>query len=89
MWGVDVKVSYKRLWKLLIDRDMKKLDLSRLANVSPASLTKMTRGENVSMNILVRICAALDCELDDIVELILDAPSKNGELNTEANTSIS
>jgi DNA-binding Xre family transcriptional regulator len=67
-----VKASYKRLWKLLIDRDMKKLDLSRLVNISPATLTKMTRGENVNMDILVRLGAALDCDLGDIVELVPD-----------------
>ena len=67
-------VSYKKLWKLLIDRDMKKGDLSRKANVSGTSLAKMARGETVNTDTLARICIALSCTLDDISEIVIDEP---------------
>ena len=63
-------VSYKKLWKLLIDKDLKKKDLEKLANVSNYTITKLTKGENVNVNVLVRICAALNCTMDDIMEII-------------------
>jgi DNA-binding Xre family transcriptional regulator len=65
-----MKASYKRLWKLLIDRDMKKSDLAEHANVSVATLTKLAKCENVNVDILVRICSALECEVGDIMELV-------------------
>ena len=67
-----MKVQYKRLWKLLIDKDLTKRDLARLAHVSGGTLTKMSRGENVSVDILMRICEALDCGLEDIIEFLPD-----------------
>lgn len=63
-------VSYKKLWKLLIDKDMMKKELSQKANVSNYTLAKMNKGENVTTDVLVRICKALDCNLDDIMELV-------------------
>ena len=62
-------VSYKKLWKILIDRDMKKRDLCEIAGVSTTSIAKLGRGENVNTDILVKICRALNCELSDIMEL--------------------
>lgn len=62
-------ISYKKLWKLLIDRDMKKSELQELANVSASSIAKLGKNENVNTDILVRICKALNCELEDIMEL--------------------
>jgi DNA-binding Xre family transcriptional regulator len=67
-----VGVSYKKLWKLLIDIDMKKGYLCKKANVSGTSLAKMARGENVNTDTLVRICTALSCTLDDISEIVPD-----------------
>jgi len=63
-------VSYKKLWKLLIDRDMKKKDLCALAGISTASVTKMGKGGHVTTEVLAKICAALDCTMDDIVEIV-------------------
>ena len=63
-------VSYKKLWKLLIDRDMLKKELAEKADVSTFTLAKMNKGENVTTDVLVRICKALDCNLDDIMELV-------------------
>ena len=66
-------ISYKKLWKLLIDRNMKKRDLQKLANVSSSSIAKLGKNENVNTDILVRICTALNCELQDIMELTIEA----------------
>ncbi len=63
-------VSYKRLWKLLIDKDMKKKDLEKLAGISHYSMNKLTRGDNLTTDILVKICRALDCTMDDIMEIL-------------------
>lgn len=67
-----MKMSYKKLWKLLIDRDMKKKDLAELSGVSSTSLAKMGRNENVNTDNLVKICEALNCKLSDIAEIIND-----------------
>ena len=64
-----MKMSYKKLWKLLIDKDMKKTDLRKSAGISSSSLAKLGKDENVTTDVLLRICKALDCELDDIVEI--------------------
>ncbi len=63
-------VSYKKLWKLLIDRDMKNKDLLAAAGISQSSLSKMRRNENVNMDILVKVCTALNCDIGDIMEII-------------------
>lgn len=65
-------VSYKKLWKLLIDRDMKKKDLCAAAGVSHASIAKLGKNENVTVDVLVKICSALGCGIDDIMELVPD-----------------
>lgn len=63
-------VSYKKLWKLLIDKDMKKKDLEKAAQISNYTITKMNRGENVTVDIIGKICKALNCTADDIMEFI-------------------
>lgn len=63
-------VSYKKLWKLLIDRDMKKKDLLVAAGISQSTLSKMGRNENVNTDILVKVCKALDCDIGDILEIV-------------------
>ena len=63
--------SYKKLFKILIDREMKSKELAKLANVSPATIAKMKKdGAVVSSEVLVKICTALECTLDDIVEIV-------------------
>jgi DNA-binding Xre family transcriptional regulator len=64
-------ISYKKLWKLLIDRDMKKKDLVALSGISQSSITKMGKNENVNIDVLVRICRALNCDIGDIAEIVL------------------
>jgi DNA-binding Xre family transcriptional regulator len=72
--------SYKKLWKLLIDRDLLKRDLRERASISPSTMAKLGRGESVNMDILLRICKALDCDIADIVEVVPDEPeSSDGE----------
>lgn len=63
-------VSYKKLWKLLIDKDMKKKDLCAKAGISTASVTKMGKGGHVTTEVLAKICKALDCTVDDIMEIV-------------------
>jgi len=68
-----MEVSYKKLWKILIDKGMKKKDLREMAGISWASVTKLSKGERVSMEVLMKICKALGCDIGDIMELIPEA----------------
>ena len=67
-----MNVSYKKLWKLLIDKDMMKKDLQKEANISWATLTKMSKGVVVSTDVLMKVCKVLHCDVGDIVEFIDD-----------------
>ena len=69
-WRHEMAVSYKKLWKLLIDKDLKKKDLETLAGVSHYTINKLNRGENVTTDILGKICKALNCTVDDIMEFV-------------------
>lgn len=62
-------VSYKKLWKLLIDRDMRKKDLREAAGFSTSTMSKLASNENVSMNVLVKLCNTLDVDISDIMEI--------------------
>ncbi len=68
----NMKISYKKLWKLLIDRDMMKKDLAEKAGISNASIAKLGRNENVNTDILLKICVALKCDIEDILEIVPD-----------------
>lgn len=65
-----MRVSYKRLWKLLIDRELLKKDLARIANISSYTISKMGNDDNVTVDVLGKICYALGCKLDDIMEFL-------------------
>lgn len=65
-----MKISYKRLWHLLIDKEMSKKDLIEKADISQSTLYKLTKDGNVNTDILIRICKALNCDLTDIMELV-------------------
>ncbi len=67
-----MSVSYNKLWKLLIDRNMKKKELGEAASISNSLIAKLGKNENVTVDVLVRICTALDCQIDDIIELVPD-----------------
>ena len=62
-------ICYNRLWKLLIDKGLKKTDLKAIANISNSTLAKLGKGEYVSMEIIERLCRALDCNIEDIMEI--------------------
>lgn len=65
-----MNVCYNKLFKLLIDKGMKKVDLRRISGISPNTLTKLSNNEFVSMEVLVKVCRALDCDFGDIVEVV-------------------
>lgn len=67
-----MKISYNKLWHLMLDKKMTKAGLKRATGISTASIAKLDKGENVTTDILVRICEALDCELHEIMELSHD-----------------
>jgi len=65
-------VSYKKLFKLMIDRDMKKKDLKEMASIGNSTMTKLAKNENVTMDVMAKICNALNCTMDEIVEVLPD-----------------
>ena len=64
-----MRVSYKKVWKLLIDKDLKKTQLKDIAHISQSTLSRLNRNEYVSLEVLVKLCVALDCEISDLVEI--------------------
>ena len=84
-WLICIKVnknmivSYKKLWKLLIDRDMMKKDLREKAGLTTNVIAKLGKNENVSTEVLCKICDALNCEVDDIVEFIPNSEDEIGD----------
>jgi DNA-binding Xre family transcriptional regulator len=77
---LSLKLTYKKLWKLMIDREINRKTLAKMANISASTLTKLSKGDCVNTDMLVRICIALKCDLHDIVELV---PDETDELNIE------
>lgn len=67
-----MKISYNKLWKLLIDKGMNKQDLKNVSGVSAASISKLGKSENITTDVLLKICSALDCHIEDILETIDD-----------------
>lgn len=70
--GHKMRISYNKLWKMLIDKNMNKQDLKELSGVSAASIAKLGKGENITTDVLLKICEALDCRLENILETIDD-----------------
>jgi len=68
-----MKVSYNKLWKLLVDKKMSKADLRRAAEIAPNTLTKMRKDEVVSIDVLLRICDKLDCNIGEMMDVIKEA----------------
>lgn len=75
-----MSVSYKKLWKLLIDKDMLKKDLRAMIGVSTTTMARLSKGENVSTEVLAKICSALKCDIGDIMEFISDEEEDKGEV---------
>ena len=69
-------VSYKKLWILLIERNMKKTDLRIQSGISTGALAKLGKNENVNTEVLAKICKALDCKIEDIMEMVPDEEEK-------------
>ena len=67
-----MSANYDKLWKLLIDKDMKKKDLQKAAGISAAYITKLGKNENVNTEIIEKICVALQCDVSDIMEMVED-----------------
>lgn len=65
-----LRISYNKLWKLLIDKNMNKQDLKNATGISSASIAKLGRGDNITTDVLLKICRALDCDLEDIMETV-------------------
>lgn len=65
-----MQITYKKLWKMLIDRDMSKQDLKEAAGISSASIAKLGKGENITTDVLLKICDALNCKIEDILETV-------------------
>ena len=64
------KLSYKKLWKLLIDKEITKTELAGFAGVSGSTITRLAKSESVTLEVIVKLCDALDCEIHDVVELV-------------------
>lgn len=72
-----MRFSYNKLWKMLIDKNMKKSDLKAIAGISSTSVAKLGKGDNITTEVLLRICEALDCDISDIMEVVKDAPQED------------
>ena len=77
-----MKMSYNKLWKLLIDKQMKKSDLRKKAGISSSSLAKLTKDENVTTEVLCKVCQELKCDVGDIMEFVPDTTTE--EVATES-----
>ena len=67
---MPITISYNKLWKLLIDKKMNKQSLREVSGVSTASIAKLVKGENITTDVLLKICAALNCDISDIMEVV-------------------
>ncbi|HIT90095.1 MAG TPA: helix-turn-helix transcriptional regulator [Candidatus Merdenecus merdavium] len=76
-----MRISYKKLWKLLIDKDMMKKELATKAGISSASIAKLGKNENVNTNILLKICIAMKCDISDIMEVVTEENSIDNKEN--------
>lgn len=68
----NMRISYNKLWKMLIDKNMKKSDLREKAGINSASLAKLGKGDNITTDVLLRICEVMDCRIEDILETVRD-----------------
>ena len=73
-----MRISYIKLWKLLLDKKLKKTDLLKLADISSNTLAKLSKDQSVGVDILARICNALNCDIADIIEMVPDEEEKHG-----------
>ena len=76
-WGNRMKITYKKLWKLLIDREMMKKDLLEASKISTVSMAKLGKDQNVTTDVLLKICTALHCDISDIMQIVENDDFKN------------
>lgn len=69
-------VSYKKLWHLLIDKNLNKTELRKMSGISPATMSKLSKGENVTTDVLLRICMTLNCDVSNIMEIVSDSETE-------------
>ncbi len=74
-----MSVNYNKLWKLMIDKDINKTELTNLAGISTNAMAKLGRNEDVRVNVLEKLCTTLDCKLDDIVEFVPDSETDSAK----------
>lgn len=74
-----MRISYNPLWKMLIDKGMNKKELRELSGISTASMAKLGKGENITTDVLLRICTALNCQISDILEILPDEETEKNE----------
>lgn len=72
-------LSYKKLWKQLIDRDMTRTDLRQATGISSSTFARLSRGDYVASSVIDRICQELKCDVGDVMEVVLDKPAKKGK----------
>ena len=77
---IEKKISYNKLWHLLLDKKMNRKDLKRVTGISTTSIAKLGKGENVTTDVLLKICTALDCGINDIMDTE-EIPCESNELN--------
>lgn len=75
--GMTLKLSYNKLWKLLIDKNLNKQDLIKLAGISSSTIAKLGKGENVTTDVLIKICEALNSRVEDILETDMESENIN------------
>ncbi|MGN0854034.1 MAG: helix-turn-helix domain-containing protein [Kiritimatiellia bacterium] len=76
-------VSYKKLWKLLIDKEMNKTELRLATGLSSATIARLTRSDSVSMDVLMRLCKTLNCNVGDIMDIVQDNADDSGVIHNE------
>ena len=79
--GITMDMSYNKLWKLLIDKGMNKQDLKKISGISTTSMAKLGKGENITTDVLLKICKALDCDIADIMEVVAESSNTNQDRN--------
>ena len=72
-----MRIGYNKLWKLLIDKNMNKQGLKKITGISSASIAKLGKGENITTDVLLKICEALECDISDIMEVVKESSESN------------
>lgn len=74
---MKLRITYNKLWKILIDKGMNKNDLRKTANISSSTIAKLGKGENVTTDVLLKICEVINCNVEDIIETVVESDKEN------------